>query len=409
MNEQISTARQNHFIKGFPIFFKFKNLSQDWLMSLTEEELIQKLKQFEPFHFSSRFMKIFHFTSRFLGFWNTQMEMGNLSEFRTVMLVYYRLFQRCFGRHGVQFSEVRSLQNSDVEILRKFVTGLTDSDIYELFKRAHEDLQSRIHSTPSTNLIKVLHFMFPVSGFDQELLNELKDYLDSDPNICLVPSSGRDFSAENFFSTVGNNLFGVHSVFIHIDRFSQFLSINHIFPNSQISKANIEINCFGIANLEIFKIDQNGLLKWVLFFNQSLNEAVVKIFIQNKVRIETILCKLDGITHGNGRPEEGYAVSTPLYTLFSNELRIKRAISEYSTNFFNNRGLESQNYLLQEFKKWVQSEFSEEISRPILLRIQDQSFSQLIIQEAEEHLINDKFSPYIQSDYPFSLFVFKTI
>jgi len=404
MNEQISKARQNHFVKGFPIFFKFKSLSQDWLMSLTEEELIQKLRQFEPFHFSSRFMQIFHYTSKFLGFWNTQLEMGNLSEFRTVMLVYYRLFQQCFGRFGVQFFEVVSLQKLDVEILRNFVSALKTDEIDALFAQAYQDIHLEYKETtpPSTNIITLFRPYFKEKEFDQDLCQELENYLETDPRKVLIPSAGIDISPERFFAMRGDLLFGKHSVFVHIDYyFSSLEKLLEVFPGANISSTVIHFGYKGISTMEIIKIDQEGEITWIIYFAHSLNEAVIKEFVLHSVKFETLISKLDGATSGMGGPM-GIRIQTPTYFFFP-QLQFIRMITEYGTRFFLEMEQNENYHFLQDFEDWVHEDFPAEISKPILKKVARKKMSYLLLQGAEEHDSNDLFRRFIDCHNPLFL------
>lgn len=226
------------------------------------------------------------------------------------------------------------------------------------------------------------------------VLAEFEQFIqEKNRGVLLYPSSHNDDSDIQFMNKKGSDLFNQqHQVFIHIDYdglqgpiFQQGFQFEIVLP--LIFGKN--------AKLRITKVEVEKKNIWILFFASCKNEEVLQGLISNEIGIDTLFCKCDGITSGNGI-FGGFRIETMFYGCFFRALHLKRIITEYGTEFYLNRQRVENNYA--EIIQWVQENFEEGISGPVLENMGPQpKMTEIIPRLGIEYSIEEETRPVFQS------------
>jgi len=243
---------------------------------------------------------------------------------------------------------------------------------------------------------------------NHHLIDELTLYYQiNKPETLLYPSSGCDYSIIDYFKTIGNSIFSENNVFIFVD----FDSINYnLFFNDPlytITTCEFRTNFRENSTLKIVKLSNSYRTDWVISFDNTKNEELLKELLRKEITIENIFCKVDGITNGMGGITGGGSIPTPLYLCFSHILKTKRIISQFGTPFFNPVENSWNENTLDSFKLWFTDNLTPEQVNSVYEKIKDKSFLEILNDLSHEiQMTDEKYQSHMlnHQDFPMEFY-----
>jgi hypothetical protein len=316
----------------------------------------------------------------------TERNQNNKKILRLIILMYYRLLNRYLINTG------NILNYEDPKLLiRKigyFITNMTDEEKQNIYKNAENDLKYEVAIIQNDcSIVTLLKRVIRENDVDSPLVNELESYC-SEKNLSsvLYPSCYSDLSDVDYFINFGNNIFSPHHLFIHVDFWNDIYNdIEFKFGHENVDQETYITTFSDQSKVTISKINFKENIYWFIFFSGTRNEQILQELIYNKVNVETIISKCDGITSGMGH--SGFSISTPLYICFYNLLHIKRIITEYNRNYISNLDQNWKADMVSGFIDWLANNLNHEDSHLIIEEIQNKSYDQIIEQGTEEYPI----------------------
>lgn len=319
---------------------------------------------------------------------NIERKRSNKKIVRIILLMYYRTLKKYLKDTGnVLDYNNQNLVNSQIG---NFITNMPDEEKQSIYERAIKDLEDEVSIVQNQgSIVTLLKRVISENHSNSNLINQLESYcLENTISSVLYPSCYRDLSDLDYFFNFGNTVFSPHHLFIHVDFWNDIdNSIQNKFGHENVYQETYVTSFSAQSKVSISKIKFKKNIYWFLFFNGTRNEQLLQKLIYDKVPVETIISKCDGITSGMGHP--GFSISTPLYISFHKLLQVKRLITEYTRNFIAN---EDQNWkfeMISGFIDWLSNNLNQEDSQLIIEEIQDKSYDQIIIENTVEHLIDE--------------------
>ena len=326
-------------------------------------------------------------------------------------------------RHANIFGVKMNLMDSEIRIyllfLNKIVTqfridhpGITNFEFTQEFMPFYNQLSTesieQLHSDAEETFNQINTFE-PNIGLNNELLSLIRDYAEAIPEeaeqllndfdhffrsekrkMMLYPSAGIDDAPIRYLSNhIGAEYFGSHSIFIGID----FWQHGPQFENQM--RTTIPLNFSENAQLHLSKLKIQNNDFWLLHFAECTNEEIMIELIKRRIPIDTLYTKCDGITTGMGGPDDVFRVYSNFYACFYKQLCLKRIITEYGLEFWNQRNIDQNGYeegYYNQQKLWLQQNFDDEIQHDILERIENcQNMHDVMTMLGGEYPLDDNY------------------
>lgn len=266
------------------------------------------------------------------------------------------------------------------EDVENFFNSLGQEELQNIYDQAKKDLEipSQVINEMPCQLIPFLKAVSLNWDDENPMIKELILHCTTQPKIVFYPSSYTDQSDIEYFEREGDNKFGQHSIFIHVeyhDDYPQFNEENIFFST-----------CFSdLSTLSITKhLNDKKEVIWLIFFNQTKNEDVFQKIVEHNLQIHTLISKCDGIVSGGPRPD-GYCVPTLFYLCFCRIIGLKFIFTEYGTLLWNEMN-DPQGYV-EDFKNWIEANLHQDISFNILAEINNRSVPEIISYYSMENRI----------------------
>jgi hypothetical protein len=398
MKTEIMNENLNVLINKFDVLYKI--LGNSNAITLPENELIEQLKCYSILNDNNNediieYLRKLQILNTFSNTFNKEeINYNNKWRLKILGLLCYRLIQ---------------IQNNKSEIeFKSYIKSLTNEEINELYINSKNALIVPQPLPASTFNISDIIKEMVIGQANHHLIDELTLYYQTNkPETLLYPSSGCDYSIIDYFKTIGNSIFSENNVFIFVD----FDSINYnLFFNDPlytITTFEFRTNFRENSTLKIVKLSNSYRTDWIISFDNTKNEELLKELLRKEITIENIFCKVDGITNGMGGITGVFSIPTPLYLCFSHILKTKRITTQFGTPFFNhveNSWLENT---LDSFKLWLTENLTPEQVNSICEKIKDRSFLEILNDLSHEiQMTDEKYQSHMlnHQDFPMEFY-----
>lgn len=364
------------------------------ILKYNEDELLRQLKEYTIFPINTDLNAQLDTINGFCDLIaivdenKIERNQNNKKTLRLILLMYYRLLNKYLINTG------NILNYEDPKLLiRKigyFITNMTDEEKQNIYKNAENDLKDEVAIIQNDcSIVTLLKRVIRENDVDSPLINELELYCSEKKlSSVLYPSCYRDLSDVDYFINIGNNVFSPHHLFIHVDFWNDIYNdIEFKFGPEDVDQETYITNFSDQSKVTISKIKFKENIYWFIFFSGTRNEQILQELIYNKVNVETIISKCDGITSGMGHSV--LSISTPLYICFYKLLHVKRIITEFNRNFIYNLDQNWKADMVSGFIDWLANNLNHEDAHLIITEIQDMSYDEIIEQATEEYPIDE--------------------
>jgi hypothetical protein len=378
------------------------------LLEFDNEELVSNLKEYSILNYESNILneqvRVIKRAIHPFSLIDCNEHINNKLPLRILLLLYYRMLKKCIAE-GI---------NTEIDPeLRNYINNLDPTEKEHIYQGVVKDLCGEPSPSRGSNIAHILRNVISDSNVNDPLFMEFEEYCRNQRSILFYPSSNTDISDINYFNERGNNIFSEHNIFIHCDYYEHTnISIPDIYVRQEVSLAT---NFSNASRLIIHKLKNQCNEIWLLFFSCTRNEQLLVPLLQNRIAIDTIFCKCDGILYGMGGPDEaeGFSIPTALYICFYQLLSLKRIITQFGLHFFEALPHGEQQLAdLQEsiisFRSWLSANLYPEIANPILSQIEDRTFIEIIAGTGTEIRMTDEYRPRLLDNTiePFYLVTF---
>ena len=361
-----------------------KILGNSNAIKLTEKELVEELNCYSILNNNNNkdiieyFKKLQILNSFSQTFDKEELNYNNKLSLKILGLICHRLIQIQNNKGLIEF--------------KSYINSLTNEEINELYINSKNALMLP-DSMPASkfNISDIIKEVI-IGQANHPLIDELKLYYQTNnPETLLYPSSGNDFNAIiEYFKEFGNSIFSENNVFIFVDYDISYHYLSFYDPSTSITTSEFRTRFREGSSLKIIKLENSRRTDWIISFDNTKNEELLKELLRKEIKIDNIFCKVDGIIAGMGGVEDSFSIPTPLYICFSHILKTKRIITQFGLPILSQIESSWLNNSIDLFKSWIEYNLTSEQSNFIIEKIKEMTFLEILSDFGHELLMNDE-------------------